>query len=193
MNTLSLKKKLYKYYFLTALSAIFLVLEVKYDFFYGSLHSQIEEIKMNSGTELMPSQVDEFVKVLQKKIDLTFILLLFMVGMVMIMFLKNIINPLQGFIDKTNKIQNGDLSVTLNEEGNDEIAQLGKTINGLTSNMQEIIYLVSHVAETISTNLAGSSFDTNDSLITKNNSLHEPLSELRRIKEYYTLYQVEIK
>ncbi len=189
----SLKKKLYKYYFLIALSAIFLILEVKYDFFYGSLHSKVGEIKMNTNTEVIPAQVDAFILDLQKKIDLTFVLLLFVVGMVMIMFLKNIINPLQEFIDKTKEIQNGDLRVTLNEEGNDEIAQLGRTINGLTSNMQEIIYLVSRVAESISEKFDTSSNVVDNSVNERNNKLYGPHGELKRIKEYYTLYQVEIK
>jgi methyl-accepting chemotaxis protein len=58
---------------------------------------------------------------------------------VLIMFIRRITGPLQKMVEHSRAISEGDLSRTINIQRRDEIGLLGETINGLTSNIQEIV------------------------------------------------------
>lgn len=58
---------------------------------------------------------------------------------VLIMFMRRITGPLQHMVEVSQAISEGDLSRTINVRSRDEIGALGETINGLTSNIQEIV------------------------------------------------------
>lgn len=58
---------------------------------------------------------------------------------VLAMFIKRISGPLQQMMEKSRLISEGDLSRTIRIGRRDEIGILGETINGLTSNIQEIV------------------------------------------------------
>jgi methyl-accepting chemotaxis protein len=58
---------------------------------------------------------------------------------VFVMFIRRITTPLQRMIDESKLISDGDLSRTIRVRRRDEIGLLGDTINGLTSNIQEIV------------------------------------------------------
>ena len=65
------------------------------------------------------------------------------VAIIMLMFIKNISNPLKRISKAAEKINNGDLSQVIPIETQDEIGQVGKAINELTSNLQEVTALTS--------------------------------------------------
>lgn len=58
---------------------------------------------------------------------------------VLVMLIRRITEPLQQMIDKAWLISEGDLSHTIPVAHNDEIGLLAETINGLTSNVQELV------------------------------------------------------
>ncbi len=58
---------------------------------------------------------------------------------VLIMFIRRITGPLQQMIKYSRMISQGDLSRTIEIHRRDEIGLVGETINGLTSNIQEIV------------------------------------------------------
>ena len=58
---------------------------------------------------------------------------------VLVMLIRRITDPLQQMIDKAWLISEGDLSRTIPVVRNDEIGLLAETINGLTSNVQELV------------------------------------------------------
>ncbi|MEW6110946.1 MAG: HAMP domain-containing protein [Thermodesulfobacteriota bacterium] len=60
---------------------------------------------------------------------------------VLIMFMRRITGPLQRMYREAEKISDGDLSRTIEVRTRDEIGLIGETINGLTSNIQEIVAL----------------------------------------------------
>lgn len=60
---------------------------------------------------------------------------------VLIMFIRRITGPLQSMVEQAEIISQGDLSQTIRVPGKDEIALLAETINGLTSNLQELVGL----------------------------------------------------
>lgn len=60
---------------------------------------------------------------------------------VLIMFMRRITGPLQHMVEHSRVISEGDLSRSIPVRGRDELGMLGETINGLTSNIQEIVAL----------------------------------------------------
>lgn len=60
---------------------------------------------------------------------------------VLIMFMRRITGPLQQMVESSRIISEGDLSRTIPVRSRDEIGMLGETINGLTSNIQELVAL----------------------------------------------------
>ena len=60
---------------------------------------------------------------------------------VLIMFMRRITGPLQHMVESSRIIAEGDLRQTIQVRSRDEIGLLGETINGLTSNIQEIVAL----------------------------------------------------
>jgi methyl-accepting chemotaxis protein len=58
---------------------------------------------------------------------------------VLVMLIRRITDPLQQMIDRAWLISEGDLSRTIPVVRNDEIGLLAETINGLTSNVQELV------------------------------------------------------
>ena len=78
---------------------------------------------------------------LQKKALLMFVVQVVVTLIVLIMFMRRITGPLQRMVEETGAISEGDLSRIIRIERKDEIGLLGETINGLTSNIQEIVAL----------------------------------------------------
>jgi methyl-accepting chemotaxis protein len=60
---------------------------------------------------------------------------------VLIMFMRRITGPLQHMVETSRLISEGDLSQTVRIRTPDEIGLLGETINGLASNIQELVTL----------------------------------------------------
>jgi len=60
---------------------------------------------------------------------------------VFVMFIRRITGPLQRMVEHSREISEGDLSRTIVIRRRDEIGLIGETINGLTSNIQEIVAL----------------------------------------------------
>ena len=60
---------------------------------------------------------------------------------VLIMFMRRITGPLQHMVETSRLISEGDLSQTVRIRTPDEIGLLGETINGLASNIQELVAL----------------------------------------------------
>jgi len=58
---------------------------------------------------------------------------------VLIMFMRRITGPLQQMVEAAKIIGEGDLTRTISVRTRDEIGLLGETINGLTSNIQELV------------------------------------------------------
>lgn len=76
---------------------------------------------------------------LQNKAVLMCIVQAIVTLIVLIMFIRRITGPLQKMVEQSRAISEGDLSRTIRIRRRDEIGLLGETINGLTSNIQELV------------------------------------------------------
>jgi methyl-accepting chemotaxis protein len=73
--------------------------------------------------------------------------LLLAIGLVMMLFIKRIMFPLERIIERTRAMSAGDFSVALSEEGRDELAELSRHINDLNANEQELILLTKNMSD----------------------------------------------
>ncbi len=73
--------------------------------------------------------------------------LLLAIGLVMMLFIKRIMFPLEQIIERTRAMSAGDFSVALSEESKDELGELARHINDLNANEQELILLAKNMAE----------------------------------------------
>ncbi|MGO9568523.1 MAG: HAMP domain-containing protein [Desulfomonilaceae bacterium] len=78
---------------------------------------------------------------LQNKALLMFVVQAAVTLIVLVMFMRRITSPLQQMVVEAENISEGDLSRTIKVRSKDEIGLIAETINGLTSNIQEIVTL----------------------------------------------------
>ena len=109
---------------------------------------------------------------------------------VLIMFIRRITGPLRKMVEQSRAISEGDLSRTINIQRRDEIGLLGETINGLTSNIQEIVALGLSAESSVQPQLeqlkalAGGDPDCRESL----DRIEETLLGFREILEEFKLF-----
>ncbi|MGB5685497.1 MAG: HAMP domain-containing protein [Candidatus Electrothrix sp.] len=75
--------------------------------------------------------------------------LLLAIGLVMMLFTKRIMFPLERIIEGTRAMSAGDFSTTLPEQSRDELGELARHINELNANEQELILLTKGMADQI--------------------------------------------
>jgi methyl-accepting chemotaxis protein len=73
--------------------------------------------------------------------------LLLAIGLVMLLFTKRIMFPLERIIRGIRAISAGDFSTTLPDKSRDELGELARRINDLNANEQELILLTRGMAE----------------------------------------------
>ncbi len=73
--------------------------------------------------------------------------LLLAIGLVMMLFTKRIMFPLERIIERTRAMSAGDFSITLPEQDRDELGELARNINDLNANEQELILLVKSMSD----------------------------------------------
>ncbi len=134
----SLERKMLSYFGLIAAASIFITLQFIY-----AIH------KATPGPEAMQLTPEEVGRTavqvvgaldwLQKKAILMGVVQAAVTLIVLIMFMRRITGPLQHMVETSRRISDGDLSQTVHVRSRDEIGLLGETINGLTSNIQELV------------------------------------------------------
>ncbi len=100
-------------------------------------------------------------------------IIMFVMIIVLTMFIKNITGPLQHMIEISKKITKGDLSQTITIDSDNELAELGNTINEMSSNLQEIILLSKNMC------LSGKDFVDRTSFIMDRQQLNT--NEIRQV------------
>lgn len=96
--------------------------------------------------EQLGSQAMDLVGRILLKVRLMLSTLLLAIGLVMLLFIKRILFPLQQIIERTRAMSAGDFSVALSEESRDELGELARHINDLNANEQELILLVKNMS-----------------------------------------------
>ena len=134
-----LETRLFNYFTLIVLAASIIAIEFVIDI------NSIENLSVLCNTQSTENSqyLCESLHNIRNKIIIMLGTLTIVVAIIMLMFIKNISNPLKRISKAAEKINNGDLSQVIPIETQDEIGQVGKAINELTSNLQEVTALTS--------------------------------------------------
>lgn len=137
---LSLERKMLSYFGLIAAASLLITLE-----FVWAIHKATPGLV--TGAQLLPhtdaggSSVVTALHSLRNKALLMFVVQAVVTLTVLIMFMRRITGPLQHMVEVASAISEGDLSRAIQVRTGDEIGLVGEMINGLTSNIQELVAL----------------------------------------------------
>lgn len=111
--------------------------------------------------DLIPPEIStELVNSILLKVRVMLGNLLLAIGLVMMLFTKRIMFPLERIIAGTRAMSAGDFSITLPEQNKDELGELARHINELNANEQELILLTKGMADQLRQTLVTGSEET---------------------------------
>ena len=132
----TLERKMLTYFGLIAAASLLVTCE--FVFFLESVITNAASPKLDgSGADV--GAPAESLMTLRNKAILMFVVQGAVTLIVLTMFIRRITGPLQHLVECAKKIAEGDLNLLIRVHSNDEIGLLGRTINNLTSNIQEIV------------------------------------------------------
>lgn len=138
----SLQRTMVVYLLMIAFASLVIGAEFVLDVQSSELRSDlIQGFDRLSRHEISADEALQPVQQLRNKALLMVALLLVVVAVLLTMFIKNITGPLQHMIEVSRLIAAGDLSQTVRIQTRNELAEMGSTINDLTSNLQEMLLL----------------------------------------------------
>lgn len=134
----TLERQMLSYFGLIAAASLLITVEFVWALKIAMSESQrlinSSGVSENVGTAIITS-----LEVLRNKAFLMGVVQAVVTLIVLVMFIKRITGPLQLMVEESRHISDGDLSRTIGIGKRDEIGLMGETINGLTSNIQEIV------------------------------------------------------
>lgn len=164
-------------FYIAFLTIVFLTMTLEMTLFLkgnrvqGALLAQITD----------PNLATETVNLILLKVGVLLFNLLISIGLIMLLFSKRLIIPLEQIIKGTRAISNGDFSATLPEQTRDELGELATRINELAANYQELILLSKNLVEqTRLTQEENNPENRKDETLKLLNELDETLKEFGR-------------
>ena len=140
----SLQRTMIIYFLMISLASLMIVAEFVYDTQSRALRIELtHNFDKLHGGRIQAAAALEPIRTLRDKAIVMVILFLVVVLILLTMFIKNISEPLQHMIETCRLVSAGDLSRTVEIRADNELAELGGTVNDLTSNLQEMILLSS--------------------------------------------------
>jgi methyl-accepting chemotaxis protein len=163
----SLQRTMIVYFLMISFASFLIAAEFIYDIHDKELRTElIQNLEKLHGGELQPDAAFQPIRALRDKAVIMVALFLVVVLILLTMFIKNITEPLQHMIEASKLIAVGDLSQTVTIRAKNELAEMGDTVNELTSNLQEMLLLskdmctsVDHFTEEISGVLSSPEID----------------------------------
>ena len=145
-----LKKKLLIYFILIAFVSLVVGLEMVWEAGEPKLLDQISAniTEISPDIQLSASVSEKIFKpVRELQVRMLFLLLIVATSMsvTLLVFIKNIANPLDDMVTAAKKLRDGHLGATVPVRSNDEIGQLGDCFNDLAVNLQEVLLFVGAV------------------------------------------------
>ncbi len=146
----SLQRSMIIYFLMISFASLMIASEFLYDTHSKVLYTELTRNfdRLQSGT-LQPAQAFQPIRIIRDKAILMVVLFLVVVLILLTMFIKNITEPLQHMIEASKLVSAGDLSQTVTIRTDNELAELGNTVNDLTSNLQEMILLSRGISTTV--------------------------------------------
>lgn len=140
----SLQRTMIIYFILIGFAAAFVEAEFVMDAnrIAVAAHAEVQQERvLLDHAGMQPDEAVRSIWKLRNKAMLMVAMILVVVVILLTMFIKNITRPLQHMIEVSKVIACGDLSRTVVIGTENELRELGDTVNDLTSNLQEMILL----------------------------------------------------
>ena len=136
----SLERKMLSYFGLIAAASLLITMEFVWAIRAATPHPVAAQ-EVSAAPASAADEVRGRMETLSGKAVLMCVVQATVTLIVLIMFMRRITGPLQQMVEEAEVISQGDLSRTIQVRTRDEIGLIGETINGLTSNIQEIVAL----------------------------------------------------
>ena len=138
----SLQRTMIIFFLLISFASFLIAGEFIFDVHSKGLRSELtRNFERLAAGEIQPDAAFQPIRTLGDKAVLMVVLSLVVVLILLTMFIKTITEPLQHMIETSKLIAGGDLSRTVNIRADNELAEMGGTVNELTSNLQEMLLL----------------------------------------------------
>ncbi len=189
------------YFLLVGFASMLVGVEFILDTHSSSLESElISNCGKYSSGEIDRATLLSPIDRLRNKAILMVVIVLVVMIIVLTMFVRNITEPLQHMIEVSRELSKGDLNHSVRIEADNELAQLGRVINEMASNLQEIILLSKQMCR------SGERFarkaevllgdgrideDRTRELKTIIGKMHSELTTLNEVIEFFNIYTVE--
>lgn len=147
-----LKRKLTLYFLLISIVSISVSAEIILEFSSGRFKSGIKESVIKDINSDIPREhraaiaksidkIDTFEPIVDLRNRMILLLLVVFACIVgaFFMFTRDIVSPMEGIVDATKKIADGDLTVSVPIMSDDEIGQIARLINEMNVNLQDMI------------------------------------------------------
>jgi methyl-accepting chemotaxis protein len=147
-----LKKKLTLYFILIAVVSISVSVEMIFEFSSANFRNDIRNnliIEVQNGVpagyiqklnvERLDSAINDPISDLRNRMILLLLVVFASIVGAFIMFAKDIVSPMDGIVEATKKIADGDLTVMVPVMSDDEIGQIATLINDMNINLQDMI------------------------------------------------------
>ncbi|MCL2156203.1 MAG: HAMP domain-containing protein [Leptospirales bacterium] len=155
-----LQKKLTLYFLLIAIVGISVSIEMIIEFSTAKFRNDIRQSIVAEVEQRLP--VEHVQKIDIKKLNAAIaepisnfrnriiIVMIIICGSIVVafrLFTKDIVHPMDGIVEATKKIADGDLTVTVPVMSEDEIGQIAKLINDMNVNLQDMIMQIKQEIE----------------------------------------------
>ncbi len=196
-----LKKKLLIYFLVVGFISLVVGLEMAWELGEPKLIDKLSESVQTAFPEqaLERARLAGAFKPLHE-LQTRMVLLVLIVGLciliALVVFVREIADPLDGMVTAAKQIREGHLNVTVPVRSKDEIGQLGEIFNDLTVNFQEVLLFVgavngdlSHVVDKINDNRPEPD-DGNEVLHEQLDLMTEKIEEMKEMVRSFDFYHV---
>jgi len=164
-----LKKKLLLYFLLISIVSISvsaeIILELGSPAFRKTFNKNLERelvkvMPQEQAASFISTKLDshalfENIRTLQFRMILLLLVVSASIVGAFLLFTKDIIRPLDGMVNATKKIADGDLRVSVPVISEDEIGQIGNLINGMNTNLQDLILQIKSEVNRLQNRIGG--------------------------------------
>lgn len=147
-----LRKKLILYFILISVVSISVSAEIIFEFSSGRLKDEIREnlivalsgsvspaIVQKIDVDSLDSAVSMPLSTLRNRMILLLLVIFACIVGAFVLFTRDIVSPMDGIVDATKKIADGDLTVLVPVMSDDEIGQIARLINDMNVNLQDMV------------------------------------------------------
>ncbi|HOO71357.1 MAG TPA: HAMP domain-containing protein [Spirochaetota bacterium] len=136
----SLRKKMIFYFLLIAIANIFVAGEILWEIKSADYRTNVaQEVTLIKEGAKPVTHVYMILDNLSRKFVIMILILIVVSAVVLFLFVWQIASPIQYMINQAEKMADGDLSIRIDIKSKDEMAVLGKLVNELSINLQEVL------------------------------------------------------